>query len=86
MINSLKETWDGYRVRSKSFDIKQQANYKNIHGWRYANNADKKRKNPTFFDQNLRLAACGDWCFGGRVEGAFTSAYNLAKQMKESAL
>ena len=63
-----------------------QANYKNIHGWRYANNADKKQKSPTFFDQNLRLAACGDWCFGGRVEGAFTSAYNLTKQMKESAL
>jgi predicted NAD/FAD-dependent oxidoreductase len=63
-----------------------KANYKNIHGWRYANNADKKQKSPTFFDQNLKLAACGDWCFGGRVEGAFTSAYNLSKQIKEDVL
>ena len=53
-----------------------QANYKNIHGWRYANNADKKQKSSVFIDQDLKLAACGDWCLGGRVEGAFTSAYN----------
>ncbi len=63
-----------------------QANYKTIHGWRYANNADKKQKSSIFIDQDLKLAACGDWCLGGRVEGAFTSAYDLTKHMKESAL
>ena len=63
-----------------------QANYKTIHGWRYANNADKKKKSPIFIDQDLKLAACGDWCLGGRVEGAFTSAYDLTKHMKERAL
>jgi renalase len=63
-----------------------QADYKNIHVWRYANNADKKQKSPTFIDPDLKLAACGDWCLGGRVEGAFTSAYDLTKLMKESAL
>ncbi len=63
-----------------------QANYKNIHGWRYANKADKKQKSSVFIDQDLKLAACGDWCLGGRVEGAFTSAYNLTKYIKENRL
>ena len=63
-----------------------QANYKNIHGWRYANNADKKQKSSVFIDQDIKLAACGDWCLGGRVEGAFTSAYNLTKYIKENRL
>jgi len=62
------------------------ADYKTIHGWRYANNEYKKQKSPPFIDQDLKLAACGDWCLGGRVEGAFTSAYDLTKHMKESAL
>ena len=63
-----------------------QAEYKTIHCWRYANNADKQQKSPTFIDQNLKLAVCGDWCLGGRVEGAFTSAYDLTQRMKEHAL
>jgi len=62
------------------------ANYKNIHRWRYANNADKKQKNPIFLDHHHKIAVCGDWCVGGRVEGAFISAYNLALKMKERAL
>jgi renalase len=59
------------------------ADYKSVHGWRYANNA--KRENcHIFIDPDIKLAACGDWCLGGRVEGAFTSAYNLVNTMKES--
>ena len=58
------------------------ADYKTVHGWRYANNA--KRENfHIFLDPDLKLAACGDWCLGGRVEGAFTSTYNLVNAMKE---
>lgn len=63
-----------------------QANYKTIHSWRSANNADKKQKGPIFIDQRFKLAACGDWCLGGRVEGAFMSAYDLTKHMKETIL
>ena len=40
-------------------------------------------KNVEFFDIDEKLAVCGDWCCGGRVEGAFLSAYNLAKIFKE---
>ena len=61
------------------------ADYKTIHCWRYANNA--KRENcHILLDPELKLAACGDWCLGGRVEGAFVSAYNLVNFMKESVL
>jgi predicted NAD/FAD-dependent oxidoreductase len=60
--------------------------YKAIHGWRYANNANINQNSDIFLDQEHKLAACGDWALGGRVEGAFTSAYNLALKMKEGGL
>lgn len=60
--------------------------YKTIHGWRYANNGKRDQTSTIFLDQEHKLTACGDWCLGGRVEGAFTSAYNLALKMKESVL
>jgi hypothetical protein len=63
-----------------------EADYKTIHGWRYANVAQREQTNTVFLDQDHKLAACGDWCSGGRVEGAFTSAYNLAEKLKAVAL
>ncbi|MDC1311918.1 NAD(P)-binding protein [Burkholderiales bacterium] len=54
-----------------------QAQHKVLHGWRYANNVKRETYQP-FIDHNLKIAACGDWCLGGRVEGAFNSAQNLA--------
>lgn len=62
------------------------ADYKTIHGWRYANNAKRDQTGIIFLDKEHKLGVCGDWCIGGRVEGAFTSAYNLTKHMKASAL
>ncbi len=62
------------------------ADYKTIHKWRYANNTNRKENTPILLDQVNQLAVCGDWCLGGRVEGAFTSAYNLVNAMKESVL
>ena len=63
-----------------------RADYTAIHAWRYANNEYKKQQSSPFIDHGLKLAACGDWCLGGSVEGAFTSAYELTKHMKERAL
>ena len=57
------------------------ANYKTIHSWKYANNL-KKKDCPVFLDKKNNLAACGDWCLGGRVEGGFTSAKNLVTAIK----
>ncbi|TBR41560.1 NADP transhydrogenase subunit alpha [Marinomonas agarivorans] len=62
-----------------------RATYKTLHGWRYASNV-KRDPTPLFLDDQLKLAACGDWCSGGRVEGAFTSAYQLATALEETVL
>ena len=61
------------------------SSYKTLHGWRYANNATRE-KHSVFLDQEHKLAACGDWCQGGRVEGSFTAAYNLINEVKETVL
>jgi renalase len=61
------------------------ADFQAVHGWHYANNTSRKPF-PAFMDQDLKLAACGDWCQGGRVEGAFVSAANLVNVMKENVL
>lgn len=57
------------------------ANFKTLHAWRYANNA-RREQSPILMDPESNLAACGDWCLGGRVEGAFTAAYRLTKEME----
>jgi len=59
------------------------ASFKTLHGWRYANNAIKSPVEQVFLDPMNSLAACGDWCEGGRVEGAFISAYQLALELKK---
>lgn len=57
------------------------AEYKTLHGWRYANNVGRDQLGP-FLDTEMQLAACGDWCVGGRVEGAFIAAHRLAEAIK----
>ena len=68
-------------VASKILNIDlTQAEYKTIHGWRYANNL-KRDDYEVLVDHENQLGACGDWCHGGRVEGAFTAAYNMAQAL-----
>jgi renalase len=62
------------------------AEEKILHGWRYANHASSEAVGLMLVDHANKLAACGDWCAGGRVEGAFTSAYNLTVKLKEGFL
>jgi len=54
--------------------------YQAIHLWRYAAPIAVASQ-PYFLDAANHLAACGDWCVAGRVEGAFLSANALSKQM-----
>lgn len=54
--------------------------YKSVHLWRYA--APKNvAKQPYFFDWTNYLAAAGDWCVAGRIEGAFLSGIALAEAL-----
>ncbi len=50
------------------------------HRWRYA-----RAENPldvgALVDTENRLAACGDWCLGNRVEDAFLSGLEVARQI-----
>ena len=50
--------------------------------WRFAN-ADRQDGPGFFIDEDLRLAACGDWFIRGRVEAAFTSAFSLTGLLKK---
>lgn len=50
--------------------------YKAVHRWLYAN-PKKTASYPYFWDKKNYLAACGDWCVAGRIEGGFLSAMAL---------
>ena len=53
-----------------------------LHRWRYANTP--KQEGPTsLIDPAQRLAACGDWCLHGRVEAAYLSGLDAARQIGE---
>ncbi|WP_199727842.1 NAD(P)/FAD-dependent oxidoreductase [Corallococcus sp. CA049B] len=52
------------------------------HRWRYAMPASPLESS-ALYDAALGLGACGDWCAGPRVEGAFLSGVALARQIAE---
>lgn len=56
-----------------------------VHRWRYANTARAVGK-PFLVDDENQLAACGDWCLGGRVEAAFESGRSLGEWFNQSVL
>ena len=59
------------------------ADYKTLHQWRYASNAENPMGHvPVLIDDASQLAVCGDWVLGGRVEGAFLSAHHLINEMQ----
>ena len=55
------------------------AQHRVLHRWRYAA-VSKAADTPFLIDTDMQLAACGDWCLGGKVEAAFLSASALAEQ------
>ncbi|MEL6413754.1 MAG: FAD-dependent oxidoreductase [Pseudomonadota bacterium] len=60
------------------------ASHQVMHRWRYA--ATRTPAGERFLiDPVLQLAACGDWCLGGKVEAAFLSASELADQFESSS-
>lgn len=54
-----------------------------IKRWHYAN-LPKQATPGYYYDSDLKLAACGDWCIKGRVEAAFTSARLLAEHFNSA--
>jgi predicted NAD/FAD-dependent oxidoreductase len=60
----------------------QTPEFVTAHRWRYAlpYNPLSQRY---LLDHELKLGACGDWCDGPRVEGAFLSGLGLAQEVLE---
>jgi len=50
------------------------------HRWRYAMPAEPLRVG-ALWDADSRLAVCGDWCQGARIEGAFLSGWAAADRV-----
>ena len=61
------------------------AHHIDLHRWRYAN-IPKQDNKTLFIDSESKLAACGDWCKKGRIEEAFRSGFDLAKEMNNILL
>lgn len=59
-----------------------QADAAVIHRWRYAN-VQRPAGKAYLLDRASQLAACGDWCIGGRVEAAYLSGAGLADALRE---
>ncbi|MEM9054953.1 MAG: FAD-dependent oxidoreductase [Pseudomonadota bacterium] len=57
------------------------ASHQVLHRWRYAA-TPKPAGAPFLLDEDLQLAACGDWCLGSKVEAAFESADALAQHFE----
>ena len=51
-----------------------------LHRWLYGS-VETSPETDCLFDAKLKLAACGDWCQGGRVEGAWLSGKAAAMQI-----
>lgn len=58
------------------------ADHTALHRWRYAA-VTKSAGAEYLIDTDQRLAACGDWCVGPRIESAFLSAAALADKLLE---
>ena len=59
----------------------EHASVMQLQRWRYAN-ADKREGQCYFCEDDLQVAACGDWFVRGRVESAFSSADSLARRLR----
>ena len=61
------------------------AQHIDLHRWRKAN-IPKQDKETLIIDPESKIAACGDWCKKGRIEEAFRSGFDLAKEMNNILL
>ncbi len=70
----LDAVWEAIGVAPRS------PSYATAHRWRYAI-PQEPLPDRCLFDSRLLVGACGDWCNGPRVEGAFLSGMALADRI-----
>jgi len=61
-------------------DAAQAAPVTQAHRWLYAL-PERQHPDRCLFDAELRIGACGDWCDGPRVEGAWLSGMAMAQRL-----
>ncbi len=61
-------------------DLDHDAAHIDAHRWRYALPTNPLTE-PCLYDADLGLGACGDWCGGPRIEGAFLSGWAVADRL-----
>ncbi len=57
-----------------------EVTFRRAHRWGYALATDPVSRG-ALYDGELGLAACGDWCWGGRIEGALLSGIAAAERI-----
>ena len=66
---------------SQMFELEtEHIQHTGLHYWRYAN-CIKPMQPDTMLDINLRLAICGDWTQGAKVEVAYLSGQRVAQEL-----
>ncbi len=60
--------------------VRQVPHFATAHRWRYAIPSTPLAER-YLLDRELQIAACGDWCSGPRVEGAFLSGLALTQSL-----
>jgi predicted NAD/FAD-dependent oxidoreductase len=53
------------------------------HFWLYAKLNDEHSSLKPLIDEQKKLAVIGDWCLGGRVEGAYLSALDVVAYLSK---
>ncbi|WP_044251808.1 FAD-dependent oxidoreductase [Rhodopirellula sp. SWK7] len=86
------ENWSAEHIESDTDDVREQlidalqtilgrtlgsVHHVAVHRWRYAN-TKQALPDRCLWDRTTMLGACGDWCGGPRVEGAFLSGAAMA--------
>ena len=56
-----------------------EPDFARAHRWGYALASEAAQD--ILYDPDLGVGACGDWCVGGRVEGAMTSGLEIARRL-----
>ena len=75
--NLADEMLKSLSVKLKINIKKDNIQYADIHGWRYAYGNKSDAAN-CYWNEDLRLGICGDWFSGGNAESAFINAKKLA--------
>ena len=82
-VNSSKDKISNYLINQVSTILNCELNnydHKALHFWKYAM-SEKNNNLGSFFDEDLKVIVCGDWCMNGKVEGAFLSAKDAASKL-----